>query len=129
MTQAEDFQAHFAAEVAYLNTASHGLPPRAATQAAQRAERDRAAGVLSMTELDTAVTQAREQFGQIIGVPAHRVVIGAQVAQLVGLVAASLPAGAQVLTAEEDFTSLLFPFLEAEKRGVRVRVVPLQRLV
>jgi selenocysteine lyase/cysteine desulfurase len=53
------------------------------------------------------------------------VAIGHQVSPMVGVVAASLPPRARVLTAEGDFTSLLFPLLAA---GCEVRAVPLERL-
>ena len=56
-----------------------------------------------------------------------RVAIGNQVSTFTGLVAAALPDGARVLAAEEDFTSVLFPFLAHADRGVRVQTVPLER--
>ena len=42
--------------------------------------------------------------------------------------AAALPDGARVLAVEGDFTSVLFPFLAQESRGVSVELVPLDRL-
>jgi selenocysteine lyase/cysteine desulfurase len=61
-------------------------------------------------------------------VPEGDVAVGPAVSYFVGLVAAALPAGARVLCAEGDFTSLLFPFLAQEERGVRVELAPLERL-
>lgn len=119
-------QRAFTAEVTYLNTATYGLPPRAATEAVLATERDRAAGRLSQSAMDTVVVQAREAFGRIVGLPSSRVAIGPQVSYFVGLVATSLPPGARVLVAEGDFTSLLFPFLARPE--LRVRAVPLDRL-
>jgi selenocysteine lyase/cysteine desulfurase len=118
----------FNAEVAYLDTATYGLAPRVATEAVIAAERARAAGCLSMDHLDGCVARSREAFARLIGLPASQVAIGSQVSNLVGIVAASLPAGATVLVADGDFTSLLFPFLVARSRGVRVRSVPLERI-
>ncbi|TDC58344.1 aminotransferase class V-fold PLP-dependent enzyme, partial [Actinomadura sp. GC306] len=109
-----------------LDTASYGLPPRAAHEAMLAAERDRAAGLLTATGMDRAVTRSREAFARLLGVPAGRVACGPQVSYFTGLVAASLPAGAAVLTAEGDFTSLLWPF--AARPGLTVRQVPLERL-
>jgi selenocysteine lyase/cysteine desulfurase len=63
------------------------------------------------------------------GVGAGDVAVGSQVSAFVGLVALSLPRGARVVAAEEDFTSVLFPLLAQEARGVRVDVVPLDSLV
>jgi selenocysteine lyase/cysteine desulfurase len=45
-----------------------------------------------------------------------------------GLAAASVEPGGEVITAHGDFTSVLFPMLVAERRGVRVREVPLERV-
>ena len=62
----------------------------------------------------------------IVGTVPERVAIGAQVSPLVGLVAESLPAGAEVLLAEGEFTSLAQPF---HGRGdLVVRTAPLERL-
>ncbi|GLF93097.1 aminotransferase class V-fold PLP-dependent enzyme [Streptomyces yaizuensis] len=112
----------------YLDTATYGLPPTAAHRAALAAEHDRAAGRLDIAEMDRAVERSRAAFARLVGLPAHRVAIGSQVAPAVGLIAAGLRPGARVLLAEGDFTSLLFPFLAAAERGVGARAVPLDRL-
>ncbi|MEU8804600.1 aminotransferase class V-fold PLP-dependent enzyme [Spirillospora sp. NPDC048819] len=119
-------QREFTAGVAYLNTATYGLPPRAAHEAMLAAERDRAAGLMTTGALDEAVTRSREAFARLLGVPAARVACGPQVSYFVGLVAASLPAGSTVLAADGDFTSLLWPF--AARAGLTVRSVPLERI-
>ncbi|MBE1536303.1 aminotransferase class V-fold PLP-dependent enzyme [Actinomadura algeriensis] len=119
-------QREFTAGVAYLNTATYGLPPRAAHEAVLAAERDRAAGLMTARGPDASVTRSRAAFARIIGLPASRVACGAQVSYFVGLVAASLPDGARVVVAEGDFTSLLFPFLA--RPGLDVRAVPLDAL-
>jgi selenocysteine lyase/cysteine desulfurase len=64
-----------------------------------------------------------------VGTVPERVAIGNQVSTFTGLVAAALPDGARVLAAEEDFTSVLFPFLAHADRGVHVQTVPLAGLV
>ena len=64
-----------------------------------------------------------------MGTTADRVTIGNQVSTFTALVASALPDGARVLAAEEDFTSVLFPFLAHADRGVGVRTVPLSGLV
>ena len=51
--------------------------------------------------------------------------VGAPVSGLVGLVAASLPAGTRVLVPDIEFTSNLFPFMVQADRGVEVGTVPL----
>ncbi|WP_308209677.1 aminotransferase class V-fold PLP-dependent enzyme [Actinomadura madurae] len=122
----QEAQREFSAGVAYLNTATYGLPPRAAHEAMLATERDRAAGLMTSGAMDEAVTRSREAFARLLGVPAARVVCGPQVSYFVGLVAASLPAGAEVLVADGDFTSLLFPF--AARPDLAVRSVPLERI-
>jgi selenocysteine lyase/cysteine desulfurase len=47
---------------------------------------------------------------------------------MIGLVAASVPDGSRVLAPDVEFTSLLFPFLVQESRGVTVRLVPPKEL-
>ena len=54
--------------------------------------------------------------------------VGTQVSGFVGLIAASLPAGSEVLTATGDFTSLLFPFHVQQARGLIVREAPLDAI-
>ena len=75
-----------------------------------------------------SVDIARSIFARMHGVPTADVAVGTQVATFMGLVALSLPAGARVVAAEEDFTSVLFPLLAQEPRGVQVDLVPLDRL-
>lgn len=122
----EEARREFAHDVAYLNTASYGLPPRAAHEAMLAAERDRASGLLAIGAMDEAVARSRAAFARLLGLPAERVAVGAQVSYFVGLAAASLADGATVLTADGDFTSLLFPFLA--RPGLEVRSVPLERI-
>lgn len=119
-------QAEFTATVAYLNTASYGLPPRRAHQAMLDSEHDRAAGLLEIPAMDEAAARCRTAFAHLIGLPPSCVAIGSQASYFVGLVAAALPEGATVLVAEEDFTSLLFPFLA--RPALTVRAVPLEHL-
>ncbi|REF00888.1 aminotransferase class V-fold PLP-dependent enzyme [Thermomonospora umbrina] len=121
-----DAHDEFTADVAYLNTATYGLPPRTAQRAMNDTERDRAAGLLSPAHLDTAVTRSRHAFARLIGLPPERVAIGSQASYFIGLAAASLPTAATVLVADGDFTSVLFPFLA--RPDLTVRAVPLHHL-
>ncbi|MEU3732750.1 aminotransferase class V-fold PLP-dependent enzyme [Streptomyces sp. NPDC033538] len=117
-------RAEFAPKTTYLNTASTGLLP-ARTLVAMR---DAAASAAEGQPLDmfADVEACRSSFARLLGVPATRVAAGASVATFSGLVAASLPAGAEVLTAEADFSSLVNPL---HTRGdLKVRSVPLERI-
>jgi selenocysteine lyase/cysteine desulfurase len=121
-------QALFSPETVWLNTASYGLPPRPAWEALQAAADEWRHGRCGFDGWDRSVGAARATWARLHGVAAADVAVGAQVSPFTGLVGTSLPAGARVLAAEEDFTSLLFPLLAQEARGVEVRLVPLEAL-
>jgi selenocysteine lyase/cysteine desulfurase len=121
-------QALFARGVAWLDTAGHGLPPLPAWDALQDAMAAWRHGRPAFGGWEASVAAARARWARLHGVAPADVAVGAQVSAFAGLVAAALPAGARVLAAEEDFTSLLFPLLAQEARGVRVRLVPLEAL-
>lgn len=118
----------FTPQVVYLNTASLGLPPRRSLTALADALDAWRAGRASPPDFDVPVNAARERYASLVGVEASRVAVGAQVSPFAGLVAASIPAGGEVLTATGEFTSIVFPFLAQADRGVRVREVPLEEL-
>jgi selenocysteine lyase/cysteine desulfurase len=113
----------------YLNTASYGLPPTPAWDALQTALADWREGRTSWEHWGVPGEAARASFARLIGVPAETVAIGANVSSFVGLVAAAIPDGSRVLVPDVEFTSLLFPFLVQEYRGVTVRLVPAANLV
>jgi len=117
-------QALFDPEPGWLNTASYGLPPRAAWDALQAALTDWRSGRTSWEAWDEPTQRARAGFARIIGVDAADVAVGAQVAQMLAPVAASLPDGARVLVPDIEFTSNLFPWLVHADRGVEVKTVP-----
>lgn len=119
-------QARFPHAYGYLDTASVGLPPTPVTDAMRTAidvwERGRAAP----GDYDDEIDRAREAFGRLVGVPGSAVAVASQVSYFTGLVAASLPPGARVLCPDDEFTSVIFPFLARE--GVEVVTVPLEGL-
>ncbi|MFJ9711161.1 aminotransferase class V-fold PLP-dependent enzyme [Streptomyces sp. NPDC101234] len=118
-------RAEFTPKTIFLNTASNGLLPARAVAALHEAALLRAEG-RPLTALYEDVEACRAGYARLAGVPASRVAAGASVAAHTGVIAASLPAGAEVLTAEDDFTSVLNPF---HVRGdLKVRSVPLERV-
>ncbi|MFF4115530.1 aminotransferase class V-fold PLP-dependent enzyme [Streptomyces sp. NPDC001714] len=118
-------RAEFAPKTTYLNTASNSLLPARTVAALHRAALLRAEG-RPLTSLYEDVEACRAAYARLAGVPATRVAAGASVAAHSGVIAAALPAGAEVLTAEDDFTSVLNPF---HVRGdLKVRAVPLERI-
>lgn len=119
-------RAEFHPKNTYLNTASSGLLPARSVTALHEAIALRADGA-PLDRLFDDVEAARAGFARLAGVPAARVASGPSVAAQIGLVAAALPPGAEVLTAEGDFASVVTPF---HVRGdLKLRAVPLERLV
>lgn len=112
----------------YLDTASYGLPPRPAFEALEAALADWQHGRTSWEHWNGATDRARSTFARLVGMCAEDVATGATVSGLIGLLAASIPDGARVLSADLEFTSLLFPWLAQADRGVEVTTVPVSRL-
>src|SRR3954447_22268897 len=121
-------QEEFSAEVVYLNTASLGLPPRRGLAAVQDALDQWRAGRANPPDYDEPLAQSRASFAAMVCVEPSRVAVGSQVSVFAGLLAASLPSGAEVLVAAGEFTSMVFPFLAQRARGVRVREVELGQI-
>ena len=126
MTSLADARRLFSPETAYLNTAGYGLPPRPAFEAFARAADQWRHGRTPWAAWQESVDVARGLFARLVGVSAADVSVGSQVSSFVGLVALSLPAGARVVAAEEDFTSVLYPLLA--RPDLRVELVPLAEL-
>lgn len=109
----------------YLDTASNGLPPARVVEAV-RADLERwAAGEARAPSYDAPVDAARASYARLLSVPVESVAIGSQVSVVAGLVAGAFEPGARVVCAQEDFTSVLFPFLA---RDFDVVAVPLDEV-
>jgi selenocysteine lyase/cysteine desulfurase len=121
-----DARALFSPEGTYLNTASYGLPPQAGWDALQQVLEEWRGGRTSWEGWSESTDGARAEFAKLVNTDPGRVAIGATVSGLVGLVAASLPAGSRVVIPEIEFTSTLFPFLV--QPGLEVSTVPPGRL-
>src|SRR5262245_56660299 len=104
------------------------MPPRPAWEAVQCAQDEWRHGRTGFDGWDLSVGRSRACWARLHGVAEADVAIGPQVSPFVGLIAASLEPSATVLAAREDFTSLLFPLLVQEARGVPVRLVALDEL-
>ncbi|WNI25482.1 aminotransferase class V-fold PLP-dependent enzyme [Streptomyces sp. ITFR-16] len=118
--------AEFAPETAYLNTSSCGLLPRRTVDAVRALAEANATGRRAGAGDFDAVDRARAGFARLVGVDAGRVAVGSSVAVHVGLIACSLPAGAEVLAPEGEFSSVTSPF--AVRGDLRMRYVPLAEL-
>lgn len=97
----------------YLDTASIGVPPTPVADAVAAAVQDWRRAAARPADFGPAVAVARAAFGRLVGFPADRVAVGSTVSGLLGMVAASLPAGSRVLVARGDFTSVSWPFAAA----------------
>jgi len=110
----------------YLAVASIGIPPRSAVEALTA---DLAAWSIAQRDpqgYDPVIARTREHYAKLVGVPASRVATGSQTSVLTSIVAAAVPDGAEVVVADGDFSSIVFPFLQ--RKGIRVRSVPLDAL-
>lgn len=116
----------FAPETTYLNTSTCGLLPRRTVEAVTALAGENAAGTRAGAGSFERVDAARAGFARIAGVGADRVAVGGSVAAHVGLVAASLPAGAEVVAPEGEFSSVVSPF--AVRGDLKMRYVPLAGL-
>ncbi|MBM7438233.1 aminotransferase class V-fold PLP-dependent enzyme [Streptomyces sp. HB132] len=116
----------FAPGTTYLNTSTCGLLPRRAVEAVKALADDSSAGVRGGVGRSSSVASVRAAFAGIAGVAPARVALGGSVAAHVGIVAASLPAGSEVLAPTGEFSSVVSPF--AVRGDLKMRYVPLAGL-
>ena len=109
--------------LAYLDAATYGLPPKPTVEALDRALRRWQDGTADwVTEWDREGEACRALFAELIGAATAEIALIPTVSAGVGVIAASLPTGMEVVVPEGEFTSVLYPLLVAEQaRGVRVR--------
>ncbi|MGW1654300.1 aminotransferase class V-fold PLP-dependent enzyme [Streptomyces atratus] len=103
----------FASQTTYLDTSSCGLLPRRTVDAVKALAESIATGSRSGAGDFESVDAARAGFARLAGVDADRV-------------AASLPAGAEVLAPEGEFSSVVSPL--AVRGDLKMRYVPLDGL-
>ena len=114
----------------YLDSATYGLPPRPTVEALHAAAESWRGGSARWKEDGDLEGEAcRRLFARLVGGEEREVALVPAVSVASGLVASAVPTGGEVLVAEGDFTSLLYPFLAAAEQGaLRVREVPLEGL-
>jgi selenocysteine lyase/cysteine desulfurase len=114
----------------YLDAATYGLPPRPTVEALERALRRWQSGEADwVEEWDRRGEECRRLFATLIGGNAREIALVPTVSVGVGLVAASLPAGIEIVVPDDEFTSVLYPLLVAAARhGARLRRVPFGEL-
>ena len=110
----------------YLAVASIGLPTKATVEAQLADIELWASGRRDPMDYDAIHESTREHYARLVGVSPDRVATGSQTSVMASVFAAAVPEGAEVLCADGDFSSIMFPFLQ--RKGVRVRAVPLEEL-
>jgi selenocysteine lyase/cysteine desulfurase len=128
MTTLAEARAQFTGGRRYLGACSLGLAGAGTLEAMRADQADWAAGRCSPAKYDATIDRTRASFARLMGVDAGRVAIGSQTSAMVSVLAAAVPAGAEVLCVDGDFSSMVFPFVVAESRGVVVRHVALEAL-
>lgn len=110
----------------YLAVASIGLPPRQAVEALTADLAAWAAADRDPQGYDPVIERTRASYARLVGVPVDRVAQGSQTSVITSLIAAAVPDGAEVLCADGDFSSIMFPFLQ--RPSIKVRTVPLEAI-
>ncbi|MFD7259594.1 aminotransferase class V-fold PLP-dependent enzyme [Streptomyces sp. NPDC059874] len=123
---AEATRAEFAHSTVYLNTANCAVLPRSSVAAVRELAEAAGAGLPAGFGDFDRVDRVRSAFARLVGVDVGRVAIGSAVSTHVGLVAASLPSGAEVLCPADDFASVINPFLV--RGDLKLRFAPLEAL-
>ncbi len=120
---------HFSPARIHLDSASYGLAPDSVTETLAKAVTEWADGTIAPPDYDEAIARSRHAYAKIVGCPVDWLAITPAVSVAAGHAAALLNPGETVLVAEEDFSSVLFPFLAREGEGIVVRQVPVAELV
>lgn len=117
-------------EVAYLDTATYGLPPKQTVAALRQALDEWATGEARWSrDWDPAGDHCRLLVAPLLESSPDRIALMPAGSAGVALVASGIRAGDEVVVPDDEFTSVLYPLLvAAEDRGARVRRVPFDRL-
>lgn len=110
----------------YVDTASYGRPPRATVAALEKALAEwRTASADWMVDWDPAGDDCRLLIAELLHVPADEIALLPAVSAGAATLAAALGPDDEVVIPDDEFNSLLLPFLVAERHtGTRVRRVP-----
>ncbi|SNC61249.1 Selenocysteine lyase/Cysteine desulfurase [Kytococcus aerolatus] len=128
-----ELREEFATPGGYLDAATCGLPTRRTTEAMARDAQRWARGEISPVTYHEDVTRARALYAALVGIAPERVATGSQTSVFAGMIAASVPDGAEVVVIGTDFSSLVYPFLVQAQRphpsgsGGRITVRTVER--
>jgi selenocysteine lyase/cysteine desulfurase len=128
LTLAEAQAAYSPTTTRYLAACTSGLPTIETARALRADAEAWGRGEASPAHYQVHVDRARELYAGLVEVGADQVAIGSQASVMAAVLAASVPAGREVVCVDGDFTSMVFPFLQQQHRGVTVRHVPVSQL-
>ena len=111
----------------YLDSATYGLPPLSTLRAMEEALEGWRTG-RRWRDWEEDGEECRSLFAGLVGARAEDIALVTTTSSAAGLVAASLEAeaGSNVVLYECDFTSAMLPWQGLERRGVELRLVPLE---
>ncbi|MCA9863362.1 MAG: aminotransferase class V-fold PLP-dependent enzyme [Thermomicrobiales bacterium] len=114
----------------YLDAATYGLPPRPTVAALEYALRTWQDGTAAWArDWEPAGDRSRALFAQLIGCREDEIALVPTASVGVGVVAANLAPGSEVLLPEDEFTSVSYPLIVAEREhGIHLRRVPFTQL-
>ncbi|WP_370448664.1 aminotransferase class V-fold PLP-dependent enzyme [Cryobacterium sp. TMB1-7] len=112
----------------YLAACTSGLPTLDTVRALREDAGMWGSGLASPAHYQAEIDRARALYAGLVGVGTDRVAIGSQASVMAAVLAASVPEGCEVVCVDGDFTSMVFPFLQQEHRGITVRHVPVAQL-
>ncbi|WP_329122045.1 aminotransferase class V-fold PLP-dependent enzyme [Streptomyces sp. NBC_01353] len=118
--------AEFAPKQTYLNTSACALLPRRTIEAITLLAEETADGRPAGAGDFEIVAEARATYARLMAVHPDRVAVGSSVSVHIGMIAQSMPAGAEILFPEGDFSSVITPFMV--RGDLKTRFVPLERL-
>jgi selenocysteine lyase/cysteine desulfurase len=128
LTLTEAQAAYSPSSTRYLAACTAGRPTIDAVRALQADADIWGRGDASPAHYQVDIDRSRQLYAGLVGVGVDRVAIGSQASVMAALLAASVPAGREVVCVDGDFTSMVFPFLQQEHRGISVRHVPVAEL-
>ncbi len=114
--------------VVYLDAATYGLPPKPTLEVMRQALSDWQHGTANWQDWDRHGDRARALFAQIVGTSSDTIGLIPSASVGVGTAVSGLAAGDEAVVADDEFRSVLYPVLVRQRDGVRVRVVPFDRL-
>jgi selenocysteine lyase/cysteine desulfurase len=118
---------HLAQNV-YLNTASAGLSWVGQGDAAAEFYRHKMGGITQHDDWINRAEDTRNLLGKLLGVPAGRIWFTGSTTEALNLIALAMPLapGDSVALAEDEFASVVAPWMTLQRSGVRLNRIPVK---